>query len=255
MLDILTEVEKDLPKLLMADGWKSLYIDYHLPVVERMFRRWDRDPSIRISLHWAHSCDRYVSLYHRHPWPSAFKLLTGACWMKVGGGVDQVTVSEILLRAPSAYEMTNKEGWHSVSPIDEVDPPEMSEYRRSSGGVLSIMVSGSPWGGHTIKPTKKLHSLSESQQLNLLDRFRYWYPHRFIDFVRRKEVFCSTIDNFIGRWHDGETGVEQLHDFLGFTQEEYARWVEEDSSLMGILVKKTLEFEQRLGTCEGFPLE
>jgi hypothetical protein len=84
MLGILTEVEKDLPKLLMADGWKSLYIDSYPPVVERMWKMWERDPSIRICLHWIHACDRNVSHYHKHPWPLATKLLTGVCWMRVG---------------------------------------------------------------------------------------------------------------------------------------------------------------------------
>jgi hypothetical protein len=265
MLNVLAQVEKDLPKLLMADGWKSLYIDYHPPVVERMYRQWERDESIRISLHWIHACDRTASLYHRHPWPSACKLLTGAYWMRVGSSWMRddeegpgAVVSEILLHAPSSYEITEREGWHSVSPISDtggVDSSEMMTYRRSSGGSLSLMVSGPPWGIGETKPTRKLHPLSESQQQNLLDRFRYWYPYRFIDFFRRSEAFPSAFDNFIWTWHAGGTGVSELYDFLGFTEEEYEKWMKNKDFLRKLLVEKKLEFRQRLGTCEGFPRE
>lgn len=259
MLDVLNEVEKDLPKLLMADGWGSVYIDSHPPVVEQMWRMWDKDPNVRICLNWIHACDRTASRYHRHKWPSAAKLLTGACWMRVGSSwhfenEDQpgAVASDILLRAPSVYEMAEQAGWHSISPIIEDKSSEMTTYRHSSGGSLSLMVNGPPWSSGGTKP---LYPLSASQQKNLLDRFRYWYPHRFIDYIRRNGAFPSAIDNFISRWHDGGTGVAKLHDFLGFTKKEYAQWVEKDNLLMKMITEKKIEFEERLGTFEGFPME
>jgi hypothetical protein len=158
-------------------------------------------------------------------------------------------VSDILLRAPSAYEMTDLEGWHSISPIIEDKSSEMTTYRHSSGGALSLMVNG------PLQSIEEAQPLSESQQKNLLDRFRYWYPYRFIDHIRRKDVFPSAINDFVDMWHAGETGVAELRDFFGFTQEEYSRWVEHPGGLTKLLTKKTMEYEDRLGTIEGFPLE
>jgi len=44
----------------------------------------------------------------------------------------------------------------------------------------------------------------------------------------------SDADDWIGAWHQGATGVE-LHEFLGFTWEEYGRWSQDSSALSDIL--------------------
>ena len=41
MLDVLERVERELPILLLdAEGWTGLFIDYHPPTVERLWRKW-----------------------------------------------------------------------------------------------------------------------------------------------------------------------------------------------------------------------
>lgn len=45
------------------------------------------------------------------------------------------------------------------------------------------------------------------------------------------------IDDFVDIWHEGGTGIS-LHDFLGLSKEEYARWVERPDSLEATLKGK-----------------
>ena len=54
MLDVLAAVERDLPGLLSDEaGWSGLFIDYHPPTVERLWRNWGEQ---RISLHRIYRC-------------------------------------------------------------------------------------------------------------------------------------------------------------------------------------------------------
>jgi hypothetical protein len=62
MLDTLYAVERELPALLQDEGaWKSLYVDYHPPLVERLWLPWG---SYRINLHRIHPCARDEALFH-----------------------------------------------------------------------------------------------------------------------------------------------------------------------------------------------
>ena len=84
MLDVLAAVEQALPQLLQDENaWHSLYIDYQLPTVERLWRPWHE---YRISLHRIHPCAPGEALFHPHPWPSAMHVLAGAYEMAVGYG-------------------------------------------------------------------------------------------------------------------------------------------------------------------------
>jgi len=45
--------------------------------------------------------------------------------------------------------------------------------------------------------------------------------------LNKRHVTEENIHDLIDEWHNGDSNQE-LHEFLGFTFEEYARWVETD---------------------------
>jgi hypothetical protein len=68
MLNILSALEMEMPVLLKDDSdWKSVYVDYHPPIVERLWRNWRE---FRIYLHRIHPCLPGQALFHAHPWPT-----------------------------------------------------------------------------------------------------------------------------------------------------------------------------------------
>src|SRR4051794_19093257 len=84
MLEILAQVERELPRLLLdEESWKGLYIDYHPPTVERLWRPWGE---YRVSLHRISPCGPGEALFHPHPWPSVMRILAGEYEMAVGYG-------------------------------------------------------------------------------------------------------------------------------------------------------------------------
>lgn len=46
----------------------------------------------------------------------------------------------------------------------------------------------------------------------------------FIALAADGEVLPEEIDDFVDIWHDGD-GDQELHDFLGMTEDEYSLWV------------------------------
>ncbi len=56
----------------------------------------------------------------------------------------------------------------------------------------------------------------------------------FIEKVLAGDVLDTEIDDFIEQWHQSKTD-QSLAEFLGFTDEEYALWVEQPESLRSIL--------------------
>ena len=58
----------------------------------------------------------------------------------------------------------------------------------------------------------------------------------FIDLVRMGKADPDDIDNYVDAWHDsGPDETRKLHEFLGMTWDEYARWVEDPTCLRQIL--------------------
>lgn len=133
MLKLLNEVLAALPDLLASsDGWKGMRIAYHPPQVDRAWRPW-RD--CRLSIHRIYPCAPGKALLHPHPWPSAMRVLTGRYAMAIGYGAGLAPptfVGEFVLPAGAEYSMTDPDAWHDVRPIDEP--------------VLTVMLSGPPWG-------------------------------------------------------------------------------------------------------------
>lgn len=159
ILEVLIEAEKELPKLLVdSSRWNSLFVDYHAPLVERLWCDWNGH---RISLHRIHPCTREEALFHPHPWPQAVHILTGHYEMGVGYGKGEIKppIAAITYLGPgAAYEMTDPNGWHYVRPIEKP--------------VLSIMVTGKPWDRPSPKSDKILLPLSEEKKTELINLFR-----------------------------------------------------------------------------------
>lgn len=165
MLDVLEALEKELPWLLEDGGaWESLYIDYHPPTVERLWRPWE---DYRVSLHRIHPCPPSRALFHPHPWPSAMHLLAGRYEMEIGYGSGEEpppVSSRIIATEGSRYEMTHPDAWHSVRPLER--------------SVITLMVTGKPWSRPAPSAGRKLDPLSPVQREALFSFFRERYPLR-----------------------------------------------------------------------------
>ena len=62
-------------------------------------------------------------------------------------------------------------------------------------------------------------------------------------------VDADAIDDFVARWHDGEGG-DSLPMFLGFSDDEYALWVERPAFLPAILASKRFGFDLETAVCD-----
>ncbi len=162
MRKIFEEVKKKLPELLEKD-WESLYIDYHPPIVERLWRQYG---DYRIYLHRIHFCKEGEALFHLHPWPSAVLVVSGMYEMYFGYDDGKVTIpscsGKILIdvdKHPLYYEMINPIGKHSVRPT----------MRDVS---YSLMITGKPTGVEAPKSEKPLRNLGFGEEQRILDFFK-----------------------------------------------------------------------------------
>ncbi len=163
MLGVLARLERALPTMLQ-DGstWHSLYVDYHPPIVERLWTSWQE---YRVYLHRIHPCARAEALFHPHPWPSAMRVLEGEYEMAVGfgPGMAEPPVAALMVsRGDFRYEMTHPDSWHYVRPL--------------GAPTLSVMVTGKPWERDSHKSSKPLQPLHAERADELLRLFRSWYP-------------------------------------------------------------------------------
>ena len=46
----------------------------------------------------------------------------------------------------------------------------------------------------------------------------------FIDMCLSGEALLDDIDDFVDRWHDGDSALP-IHEYLGMTRDEYLSWV------------------------------
>ncbi|MBY0359162.1 MAG: hypothetical protein K2W82_14260 [Candidatus Obscuribacterales bacterium] len=160
MLDKLAEITAQLPGMLeQAEIWKSLNIDYHPPVVERLYTQVG---DLRVSLHCIHPCQSSEALFHPHPWPSAVLILNGGYEMGMAYGKGLVVPpcpGKLILGAGSRYEMTDPDGWHYVRPLAEPS--------------YSVMISGKPWDREMpASPEHPLKPLSDERIAELLAQFK-----------------------------------------------------------------------------------
>lgn len=139
--------------------WKSLFINYHHPYVERV---WCQLGNYRIYLHFIHTCTTEESLFHPHPWPSAIHVIEGEYEMGMGfgPGIEKPEVfSTILSQGNMYYDMSHIDGWHYVRPTKSV--------------CSSVMLVGQPWEREL--PDEKvgtLESLSDDRVYVILNYFK-----------------------------------------------------------------------------------
>lgn len=164
MLQILRDIEEQMPNFLKIESWRSLYIDYDYPYVERVYLDWEE---YRINLHIIHPIpEGQVPYYHPHPWPSACRILRNAYRMRLGLEVEPdhvVDVSNLVMSRNSAYEMVFPNTWHAIEPLNNVNVP-------------SLMITGKPYG--IVIPNQAGHQLKELSQErveSILELFRYLY--------------------------------------------------------------------------------
>jgi hypothetical protein len=164
MMDVLAQVESALPQLLRTPGWESVFVDYHKPFVERIWRKYG---DYRINLHRIFPCAAEESLFHPHPWPSVMRILQGHYEMGLGYGKGMVAPPmACVLRSKGdfIYEMNDPDGWHYVRPITEP--------------VFSLMVSGKPWDREAPKSETRLRPLAQAVENDLLAFFMQRYCKR-----------------------------------------------------------------------------
>jgi hypothetical protein len=153
MMPTLFKAEAKLAELLKnREAWRTLFIDYHPPYVERLWMQFDTET--RLYLHRIHPCEPgEKALFHPHAGPTAVRIVNGRYQMDVGFSEEDdappVLMSSIY-ESGSCYEMSNPDAWHSVSPI--------------GGSSLSIMVSGKPWNRWSPKSDKPLRELTPSER-------------------------------------------------------------------------------------------
>lgn len=104
-----------------------------------------------------HPCSPEEALLHPHPWPGAFRVF-GKYEMGVGFSETlepPKTGFKMNTGWGTCYEMTDKNVWHYVRPVDEP--------------VLTIMVTGEPWGREMpIEPSGEFKPLPENKVIDLL---------------------------------------------------------------------------------------
>lgn len=166
MIDKLRQIErvKIFDLLHNVEIWNSLHIDYHKPLVERV---WCQLGNYRLYLHFIHPCEDGEALYHPHPWESAIHVLEGSyeTGFGFGEGLDEPEVFGKVF-VPSGnmyYDMTHKDGWHYVRPI---------------GGVCSsVMLAGPPWDREMPLDEEKgeMRPLHNDRLVVMLEYFKNYY--------------------------------------------------------------------------------
>jgi hypothetical protein len=183
MLETLHNALEQLPSLLAkAEDWNDVLVDYHPPIVERVWLQFGEN---RIYLHCIHPCSPEESLFHPHPWPSAMRVCSGRYEMGLGYyrppkltinrpskgerttyGEANVVLSTLVLNEGSEYEMVDPSAWHYVRPLGTT--------------AYSIMVTGKPFPteardkNFTAKPQQPLKRLGPIRKAEMLWWFRDW---------------------------------------------------------------------------------
>lgn len=165
MIEALLQAEALVPGLLQdLQNWRGILIDYEEPHVERLSARMTLPGGpVTAFLHLIHPCAGRP-FFHPHPWPSAVKIYRGVYKMDIGYsepspligfGTSPQQVAALMAKAAekappvaatvwlpagSTYEMTHRNGWHSVAP--------------EGGPVLSLMVTGPAWERVAYSPGK-----------------------------------------------------------------------------------------------------
>lgn len=171
MLDLLNEQIRHLPNLLDdIEGWDSLIINRRKPVTWRAFRMIGEN---RLCLHKFEQFDGTTeeAFPHTHPWPGAFRIISGGYRMQVGkvesiNDVHGQMLATFDMWEGSSYEMTNPLVMHRVTPI--------------TSEVYTIMINGPAWPEgvvHSGVKTTKGKDLQAMSRGQLRDHLHYFKRH------------------------------------------------------------------------------
>lgn len=166
MLETLREFINEFPD--DRKDWKSLFIDYEKPHVERLWTQWK---DYRVYLHKIHPCEKHEVLYHPHPWPSAMLICSGQYETGLGYGdpfgEKPPIIGPFYLAQWSAYQMLNPNEWHYVRPIE-----------RSGWAIwpcYTIMITGKLYPEKGPKePKPKMRELTEGEIEPIWEFFTSW---------------------------------------------------------------------------------
>lgn len=77
----------------------------------------------------------------------------------------------------------------------------------------------------------------------------------FIELCVRGEVLLGEIDDYVDNWHEGSSG-QDLHEFLGMKEDEYALWMRDASVLPFIVTAhaKNRSLSEVLEEYNGLPI-
>lgn len=160
MLDILKDVYLNLDALILnateEKQIKTMFIDYHKPYVSRI---WFPYQEYRIFLHKIQPCKSNIeALYHPHKWDSAMLILDGSYEMGIGRSNNNdipKTDCHLILPKGTMYEMTEKDSWHYVNPIN--------------GPCYTLMVTGKLNGRNMpLEPNKEFRNLNVEEIEDIL---------------------------------------------------------------------------------------
>lgn len=146
--------------------WDSLVVNRRKPHTYRVFTT--LDSGLRVCLHRFNPCDTHEAFVHPHPWPGAFLILDGRYDMQLSRSGDRrdvspTVVTNLVMAAGSAYEITDPLVWHAVV-------PQMVTH--------TIMVNGPAWPAdvahESVRRTagKDLEKLPADELLAHLGTFR-----------------------------------------------------------------------------------
>lgn len=185
MIEILKKIEKvQILNILSQDisKFKTLYVDYEHPYVERL--QYNLDDGYRIFFHVIHTCETEQALYHPHPWPSAMHILkgiyeTGLAYSEIDDHYKHTETGELnsiiaknevakfvicdnqFVAGSAYYQMLNPKGWHYVRPIQTCH---------------TVMLTHTPWYSGN-KATKPLMPLSQERAIEIKQWFLNYYTN------------------------------------------------------------------------------
>lgn len=177
MIENLKQIEKTMIISLLnkPEIWNSLLIDYHPPLVERL---WTQIGNYRLFLHFIQPCSAEDALFHPHPWPSAMHVIKGTYEMGLGFGpgleVPEKMCTILIPDGGIYYDMTHIDGWHYVRPIDFP--------------CSTVMLTGKPWGREAPKSDEPLKPLDEERKIIMLEYFKKFYIDFFSEDIKNENI-------------------------------------------------------------------
>jgi len=173
MIELLQKYEHSLGELVLKpEIWNTLDVDYFPPRVERVWTQIDKNH--RLFIHVIHPTTE-PCLFHKHRWPAAFKMVSGAYEMGIAYSEKEITseeayklptISKFVMSAGSYYEMTNTHTLHYVKPLDEPS--------------ISLMLTGPLYPEASFRKevlTKELQPLSDMRKNQILGDISWLYKY------------------------------------------------------------------------------